>query len=40
MVAASLKPLAMLHCVWHIMSHANGAGVSRDAGTISGRDSS
>jgi len=32
MVAASMKPLAMLRCVWHIMSHANGVGVSHDAG--------
>jgi hypothetical protein len=28
MVVASMKPLAMLRCVWHIMSHANGASVS------------
>lgn len=32
MVAASMKPLAMLRRVWHIVSHANGAGVSRDTG--------
>jgi len=35
MVVASMKPLAMLRCVGHIMSHANGAGVSRDAGELS-----
>ena len=32
MVVASMKPLAMLRCVGRVMSHANGAGVSRDAG--------
>lgn len=34
-MVASMKPLAMLRCVWHIMLHANGVGVFRDAHELS-----